>query len=370
MRKLLSYSAIILSLLLLFSCSNEEIIPSINKERIEMPISIEIASSSQTQLESKSGEVDLTGTCDADKVLLLVYEGATSITDRRNLTYQASYVLDCENLGTNKKKAYGTITGAINTNYSIFAIGYNSTKENFQVLASDGTNISSTTTYGDTQIVLNTISEGSLNRYTTPELFVGSVMPKNINTEVFTVTGEAKLTGTLYRAVGKGEFTITNIPPNIKKICWLTEKLATYNILYRENNGQVISKYPMGIPTDKELRKELSVVDVKTNTENIEWETKMESFFIPLKESLFYIDATDENNKTTRYLVKCADKFSNTQWLYVGGYGVLSYRFSIPHNYRVVVKGRFEQLENSSNMLIDLSPIENIDGGFLPGGII
>lgn len=365
MTKTFTYLAVLFSSVLLFSCSDEEKYFSIERETVEMPVSIAVAPTGQTQLETKATDEELAGTCNVDKILLLVYSSSASTDDRRQLTFLSRQTLDCiqEN---GKWVARGSVTGTLNTYYSIFALGYNSGDE-FNILpAVLQTGI---TTYGDTKISLKeNIVSGTLNSYRTPEFFAGNVMPKGAASEIFQADGETPLTGTLYRAVGKCKFTITHIPATIQKITWLTEKIADYNILYRiSSTGAVFSKYPMGIPTDDELHKYVSAVTEITRPGNAEWTADMQTFLIPLTKSLFYIDATDNNDNTTRYLVKCADNYTNSIWIYILGYGVQSYRFSIPPNYQVSVKGSFEQLKNASNILIDLSDMENFnfDGGFL-----
>lgn len=369
MEKTLAYLILTVSSILLFSCSNEEIIPAINKDFVEMPISIGITLSSQTQLETKAMPDELAGTCNTDKVLLLVYSGSTTITDRRLLTYHSQQTLECVKEG-NQWVARGSITGNANMNYSIFAIAYNSGDlGNFEILPDplrEGI-----TTYGDTKVSLKYTATPSstLNSYNTPEFFVGNVIPQGAMTDVFLADGEVKLTGILYRAVGKIQFNLTNIPANIKKVSLLSEKIAEYNILYRiSDNGTIFSKYPMGIPPAGELRKYVSEIAKAERVDNAIWQATLQSFLIPLTESLLYVDATDDNDNTTRYLIKCADQKYNSIWIYVIGYGVESYRFSIPPNYQIRISGEFQQLQNSGNVLIDLSNMEEFDGGFLPVG--
>lgn len=365
MRKILINLTIAFSSFLLFSCDNDDIASSDEKEWVDMPVSIEIATQSQSLLETKATEEELAGTCNVDKIMLLVYSGATSVTDRRQLTFHSKQIISCAKEGY-KWVARGSITGVTNTNYSIFALGYNSGEESFfEILPSVLT--AGSTTYANTKVSLTyTNIQGTLNRYNTPEFFAGSVTPQGAVSEVFTADGETQLTGTLYRAVGKCSFKLTNIPANIKKISWLTEKIADYNILYRLNaSGGIISSYPMGIPSDNELHKNISEIASAERTGNTVWQTSLSSYLIPLIGSLFYIDATDDTGNTTRYLVKCADQYANSIWIYIVGYGVQSYRFSIPPNYQVTVSGTFDQLKNSGNVLIDLDAMEEFEGGLL-----
>lgn len=365
MRKTFTYLVILFSSFLFLACNDEEKVFSPDREVVEMPVSVMLAPTGQTQLNTKATEQELAGTCNVDKVLLLVYSSSTATDDRRQLTYLSRQTLDCSE-ENGKWVARGSITGTADTYYSIFALGYNSADE-FNILPLSLQ--AGTTTYGETKVaVKETLVGGTLNSYRTPEFFAGNVMPKGIASEIFKADGETKLTGTLYRAVGKCKFTITNIPASVKKITWLTEKIADFNLLYRiSSTGAVFSKYPMGIPSEDELRKYVSQVDQMKRPAAAEWTAELQTFLIPLTKSLFYIDATDNNDHTTRYLVKCADNYTNSIWIYILGYGVQSYRFSIPPNYQVSVKGSFDQLQSSSNILIDLSDMENFnfDGGFL-----
>lgn len=365
MRKILTNLAIVFSSLLLFACNDDEPVPPDEEEPVNMPVNIEITTGNQSQLVSKATEEELAGTCNVDKIMLLVYSGPTGITDRRQLTFHSKQLVDCAKEG-NRWVARGNITGTTNTNYSIFALGYNNGEESsFEILPATLT--TGITTYGNTRVSLKyTNIQGTLNRYNTPEFFAGSVTPKDAASEVFTADGDVKLTGSLYRAVGKCSFKLTNIPANIQKISWLTERIADYNILYRLNaTGGIISTYPMGIPGEDELHKNISEIASAERSGNAEWQTTLTSFLIPLMQSLFYIDATDDNGNTTRYLVKCADNYSNSIWIYIIGYGVQAYRFSIPPNYQISVSGTFDQLKNSGNVLIDLSDMDEFDGGLL-----
>lgn len=369
MRKTLTYLSIAYLSLLLLSCSSEEIISPVNESLVEMPIAIDIVAKSQSQIETRViTDEEMAGTCNVDKIKLLVYSATTQTDDRRTLTFHSEQELECKKEG-GKWVARGSITGTAGNYYSIFALGYSSAEaSSFEILPN--TLQAGATTYGDTKVSLKyTTLTGTLNSYNTPEFFAGSVIPKGEVNEIFQANDEVKLTGTLYRAVGKVQFSLTNIPANIKKVSLLSEKIAEYNIFYRlSESGTIMSQYPMGIPEEYELRKYISeIVSVERPAET-EWQASLESYLIPLKESLLYVDATDNDNKTTRYLIKCADKMHNSIWIYVLGYGVKSYRFSIPPNYQIRISGRFEQLQNSGNVLIDLSDIGEFEGGFLPEG--
>ena len=263
--------------------------------------------------------------------------------------------------------ARGSITGVTNKKYSVFALAYNKEKEgnNFSISPSPLVN---TTTYGETKVALSaTTILGTLNKYETPEFFAGNVMPQGVTSEIFPVTenGEIALTGTLYRAVGKCTFTLTGIPAKIKKITWLTEKIADSNLIYRSNEI-LDNRYPMGIPSVEEQRKYISQVAEAEHTTNETWDTTLETFLIPLRSSLFYIEATDETGASTRYLVRCPDQWKRTIWIAFLSYGVQDYRFTIAPNYLISVSGSYEQLQTAGSIRIDLSPMEEYDGGLLP----
>lgn len=372
MKRNTAYFIIIVSSLLLFSCSNEEeIYPSVKESiTIEMPVSIEItsgkASQAKTRAADDTGSTMVPGTCDVNEVLLLVFSGESSITDRTKLTYDSQKILTCKQEG-GKWVARGSITGVTNKKYSVFALAYNKEKEgdNFFISPSPLVN---TTTYGETKVALSaTTILGTLNKYQTPEFFAGNVMPQGVSSEIFPVTenGEIALTGTLYRAVGKCTFTLTGIPANIKKITWLTEKIADSNLIYRSN--EILgNEYPMGIPSVEEQRKYISQVAEAEHTTNETWDTTLETFLIPLRSSLFYIEATDETGASTRYLVRCPDQWKRTIWIAFLSYGVQDYRFTIAPNYLISVSGSYEQLQTAGSIRIDLSPMEEYDGGLLP----
>lgn len=372
MKRNTAYFIIIVSSLLLFSCSNEEeIYPSVKESiTIEMPVSIEItsgkASQAKTRAADDTGSTMVPGTCIVNEVLLLVFSGENSITDRTKLTYDSQKTLTCKQEG-GKWVARGSITGVTNKKYSVFALAYNKEKEgnNFSISPSPLVN---TTTYGETKVALSaTTILGTLNKYETPEFFAGNVMPQGVTSEIFPVTenGEIALTGTLYRAVGKCTFTLTGIPAKIKKITWLTEKIADSNLIYRSNEI-LDNRYPMGIPSVEEQRKYISQVAEAEHTTNETWDTTLETFLIPLRSSLFYIEATDETGASTRYLVRCPDQWKRTIWIAFLSYGVQDYRFTIAPNYLISVSGSYEQLQTAGSIRIDLSPMEEYDGGLLP----
>lgn len=360
MKKIKTYLIVSIALLL-SSCSNEEILPLPDEsKKVEMPVSIEITSGKKGELETRATSLKVDGTCDVDKIRLLVYSGDNSKTDRNQLIYESETILNCQQEG-DKWVARGSVTGTVGENYSIFALGYNDTNESSHFIIENNTTGS---TYGNAIVKLVNSTVNDYVTYTTPELFAGNVHPKGENV-VFTASGEEqKLTGTLYRAVGKCSIRLTGVPANIKKITWLTEKFADTNIFFRKV-GLDLDKYPMGTPTEDELRTETSKVASIENNTNEVWDATLSSFFIPLTKSLFYIDALDSEGNTTRYLVKCADKWSTTIWLGILTYYVESYRFSTYPNFQMSIEGTFEKLKNSGNLLIDLSPMEEFDGGLL-----
>jgi len=341
---------------LLLSCSKEEIPSSLDsKEKIEMPVSIEITSGKKNESSTRADMKP--GTCNVDKVLLLIYSGESTVTDRTQLTYVEQTVLDCKQ-ENGKWVARGKVTGTVGKKYCIFALGYNDAKEknSFSI-----ENVTAGQTYGNAKVKLALPMADGNN---TPEFFAGNVHPQGKDM-VFTSEGEEALTGTLYRAVGKCAVKLTGIPANIKKLTWVSEKFAETNILYR-TTGLELDKYPMGIPADDELNQTATnIASIENSITNGTWDASLDAFFIPLMKSLFFVDATDENGNTTRYLVKSADQWSLTIWLGFITYFVESYRFSVYPNFQMSIEGTFDKLRNSGNLSIDLSPMEEYDGGLL-----
>lgn len=365
-----TYLLILLFSLSFFSCSNEEIIsPDDAGKPIEIPVSIKIASgeNSQVQAKAESDAEGAIGTSDVNEILLIVYSGPTATTNIKQLTYHSHQTLTCTENGR-FKIAHGSISVTTDTNYAVFALGYNNESDihNFAIEPVLDQLIAGVTTYGDTKVSLKKISEAP-DSYKTPELFAGNVMPEGVTKFVFTAqkNEEIALTGTLYRAVGKCLITLTDIPANIKKISWLTEKMPAWNHLYNETYANLSPKYPMGGPTSDEHIQMVSEVASVEHADNVVWNTTLESFFIPLDKSHFYIDVTDDKDTKTRYLVKCANKMYNTIWVALVGYGVQDYYFYIKPNYQLSISGSFEQLKFSGNIKIDLSAMEEYDGGLL-----
>lgn len=361
MRKTITYLAISTAMLLI-SCSNEEILSYPDESnKIEMPVSITVASTGNKELETKATGTNIAGTCDVDKIRLFIYSGESAVTDRNQLMYESEQTLDCKKEG-DKWVARGTVTGTAGKKYSIFALGYNNAKE---AAAFSIENNSTDQTYGSAKVRLIHTTDTDYNSiYTTPELFAGNVHPEGEDA-MFVATGEAQpLTGILYRAVGKCSITLTGIPANITKLTWVTEKIADSNIFYR-GTGLDINKYPMGIPLADELNETASKVTSMDNKTGALWDATLSSLFIPLTESLFFIDAVDSNGNTTRYLVKCADEWSYTIWLGYITYFVRDYKFSTYPNYQMRIEGTFDKLQNLGNLLIDLSPMEEYEGGLL-----
>lgn len=360
MKKIATYLMFSFSLLLL-SCSNEEILSYPDEEeKVEMTVSIEIASGKNDELETKATGQQADNTCEVDKIRLFIYSGESSVTDRNQLKYDSEQTLDCKKEGE-KWVARGSITGISGKKYSIFALGYNNTKESSTFSIENNT---ADHVYGDAKVKLNITKAADYNECITPELFAGNVHPKG-EEAVFIATGEEqKLTGTLYRAVGKCSITLNNIPGNIKELTWVTEKIADSNIFYR-TTGHEIDKYPMGIPQEDELNLTACKASSIQNSTNEVWNATLSSLFIPLTKSFFFIDATDDKGAKIRYIVKCADKWSHTIWLGYITYFVQAYRFSTFPNYQIKIEGTFDKLQNSGNLLIDLTPMEEYDGGLL-----
>lgn len=360
MRTRIIYLTILISSVLLFSCNKEEVItPTKKGKMIEMPVSIEVSSKKADEVETRAVEPTVAGTCNVDEILLLIYSGENSVSDITQLTYTSQETLSCTK-ENDKWVARGTINGEAGKNYAIFALGYN--KEN------ESGNFSVTpilpTLYGETMITLNSTQYNEhIKRYRTPELFAGNVMPQN-GTEVFTANGEVALTGELHRSVGKCSLTLTDIPQNITKISWLTEKISEYNLLYRDWVGK--KNYPMGVPGADEQTNAISeIASIERGADN-RWSTNtLVSYFIPLQESLYYADVTDDSGKTTRYQIKCADVRGLTIWLGLISYGVKDYRFTIAPNYYLSVEGPFSTLQNSGNLHLELGAMDEYNEDFL-----
>lgn len=363
-----TYWAILLSSLVLFSCSNEEAISLVNEDKlVEIPVTIKIISGNNNQIPTRAEGDDggmVEGVSMVNEILLLVYSGSAATTDITKLTYHSRQTLSCKEAGR-MKVASGSISVQKNMNYAVFALGYN--RENdISGFTTDPELKAGETTYGNTKISL--IQTGTTpNSYKTPELFAGNVMPQDVTNFVFAVQNDetVALTGTLYRAVGKCSITLTDIPAYVKKISWLTEKMPASNHLYNETYVNLSHKYPMGAPTEDEHIQSISEVASVERVGDAVWSTTLESFFIPLTKSHFYIEVLADDNTKTRYLVKCADKMFNTIWIALVGYGVEDYYFYIKPNYQISISGSFEQLKFSGNIRIDLSEMGEYDGGLL-----
>lgn len=357
-----------ISVLLLFSCSNDNPVPEAG-ESIEMPVSIEISKGKKQISRATDHEWGMAGTCNADKVMLLVFKGPKGAkqADVKDFNYISRQILDCRESGE-QRIARGTITGEADATYAVFAIAYNNAAEAAHFTITD-----TTTTYGDVKIQLIPTAGGARpDSYYTPELFVGHVTSPGSTTWVFTADGKTRLGGVLYRAVGKCTFSVKDIPANIRKVEWITGEMTNYSNIY--NPDMMFDEYPMAFPgSDKQLKKASQVASAERGSLAegvVSWNAAMESFFIPLKESLFFIDATDDEGVITRYLVKCPDRWEYTIWIGIINVIVSEYKFSVAPNWLIEIAGTYSQLKNSGNMVIDLTEVTSeYDGGILPPAI-
>lgn len=353
--------------LLLFSCGkNDRTFPPLPGESIEIPVSVEISKGKRQTSRATDHEWAMEGTCQADRVMLLVFKGAEGATqyDVQGFNYIARKVLTCREAG-GKRIARGSITGEANATYAVFAIAYNDSLEKPHFTIAD-----TNSTLEEIKIRLIPAAGGARpDAYRTPEFFVGYVTPPGNDSWVFTADGEARLGGTLYRAVGKCTFTIRGVPANIQKVAWITDEMTDYCNVFNPN--MMLDEYPIGFPgEDKQLKKPSEVASVERGTpaeSAVAWDAFMGSFFIPLENSLFYIDATDDNGNVTRHLVKCPDRWEYTDWIGIVNTIVSEYKFSVAHNWLIEVSGTYDQLNNSGNMVIDLAEANSeYDGGVLP----
>lgn len=370
MRKKLLY-LLLVSVLFFFSCSSEEL-PSVadGAASVEMPVVIKAGTAKA--ISTRESNFEHPGTCEVNELLLLVYSG--EVNKLEELIYESSLTLSCvkEN---DEWVARGSIKGKAGRYYAVFALGYNKEKEAelFSVADVNGNPlVAKTTIYDDTRIVLNPVPVvGTLNRYDTPEFFAGNVRTRDGFSETFMADGDVQLTGWLYRAVGKGSLTVTGVPSNIRKITWMTEKIADNNKLYRRLTEEgKWGDYPMGVPQADEQRKAISeVASVERGTLDADattWTASLESFFIPLEKSQFYLDATDNDGNSVRYMVKSPDHWVYTVWIGIIAYIVKSNSFSIYPNYWLTLNGTFDKLKDGANIRMDFTPMEEYDAGYMP----
>ena len=354
--------------LILSSCSNNNPIPEPG-ESIEMPVSIEISKGKSQASRAADHEWAMEGTSTADKVMLLVFKGPKGATkaDIKDFNYVFHQILECRESGT-KRIARGSITGEADATYGVFALAYNSTTEAALFNITD-----TNATYADVKIQLIPTPGGAKpDIYQTPEFFAGHVAPPGNTNWVFTADEQTKLGGILYRAVGKCKFSVKDIPANIRQVAWVTGEMTNYCNIY--NSTTIFDEYPMGFPgSDKQLKRVCQVASADRGILTggaTSWNAAMETFFIPLKESLFFIDATDDGGSTTRYLVKCPDRWEYTIWIGIINVIVSEYKFSVAPNWLIEISGTYDQLKNAGNMVIDLTEVTSeYDGGILPPSI-
>lgn len=354
MKYLLSFY--VLCLLLLSSCSNEEEIIS-TETKFQVPFEIEVSTGrpNQTRADDNPLAPQEPGTCNVNRVKILVYKASGTVSNSES----DMALFNFETIGTTtdqpdaakgKYKAKGYFTAETGASYRIIALAYLETDEpylNVNEASFSGKN------YKEATISLKE-NDGI---YKTPEFFKGILRDETAVIDVVAGGGELQLKGFLYRAIGRANIEVNNIPDEVTKLAFAVDRYSKENYLF-DSVGDMYIGYPatnallVGERTLAETS-DFSTPDV-TKGRTATLSADMMRLNPDDIGSIYYIKATFANGTTNTYIIMSADK-----WIYTDYVGILekvikSNRFIVPTNHQLNVYGDFSALK-TGNISIEYS---------------
>lgn len=350
-------------LLLFYACESDDAIVDNNQATtVKVPFTVSISTnpeSGQTKAPILPPEVD--GATTANTVKIYVFEDTNGSEDLKNperfLYKEEGTITENINGTTGDYIAKGNFTATSSASYRIIAFAYDSNVY--------GTELAEPLfTVGSTSFSTAMVT---LQNKVTPELFAGNLRVKDGVSDVISkVDGTTELTGNLFRAVGYVSITLTNIPDDVNRLAFVSQKFATTKNIYNKN---ALGNYPLWY-VDLDLEETYASVSTVAKESFENNGVTLKSFFFPLGEAnrtFFYIDVLKNGSSyPIRLQVKCADtKWDSTVWLGLFDKLVSSNSFVIPVNWQLKLSGAYSTLA-SGNIKIDASPItDSVDGGVL-----
>lgn len=407
-KKILAY----ILLPLFFACSEEESlspdVPSAGGKTIEVPVSINLSGVAVNDMRGTRTTGDtppvppMEGVAEVDVVNLYVFVNTNSNAEQTGNSDAGQYMYEqtitltnLQDGGTHTdgqhsetdKEAAGKIT--LNTAYSyrILAIAHNSKSYGYNA----------DFTKGETSLTEANISLANGNN--TPELFACYLFDENAGGDkgdyVYSawlpvkVSENSKLSGNLYRAVGRVEIELYKVDKDVKELQFIVEKFATSKEVYdQEMNAELGGKvyaYPMGYVRQANAQNATVATYGVTDNDGTKTAT-LSSFFFPLGDlepdgtsggyaaadrvsnrGHFYIKAIREDGSETTYTIKASiSDYEESIWHGFIQYYVLDYQFIVPVNRKIRIYGDFEKLKSmDSDLSMDLGDMEVVEGGTL-----
>lgn len=352
--------------LLLSSCSNEDEIISI-ETTYQVPLEIEVSTGRpiQTRADNNPLAPQEPGTCNVNRVKILVYKASGIVSNTEDdmtlFTFEAIGTTTEQPSSTNSYKAKGYFTASAGDSYRIIALAYLDTDEqylNVDESAFLGKN------YKEATISLK--ENGGV--YKTPEFFKGIIRDETAVIDVVSGSGDLKLKGFLYRAIGRANIEVNNIPDEVTKLEFAVDRYSKENYLF-DSVGDMYIGYPVAnaLLSGERVLAETTIFSTADVTKGRTATLSADMMRLDLGDmgSIYYIKATS-NNTTTTYIIMSAD-----QWIYTDYVGILekvisSNRFKVPTNFQLNVHGDFSALK-TGNIVIEYSDeiIDEIKIGIL-----
>lgn len=346
----------LLFLIMIISCNSEEDIIT-KGTTLQIPFEIEIPNkkvSAETRADDNPLAPQEPGTCNVNRIKVLVFKAAgivgNTMDEMTKFIYETTGVItEQPNTAAGKYKGKGHFTAEQGASYRVIAFAYLDSEE--QYLNIDPNNFTGKD-YRNASISLK-VNNGV---YNTPEFFKGILRDETAVTDVIVGDGELKLKGFLYRAIGRANIEINNIPDDVTKLEFAVDRYSPENYLYDDVGDMYI-----GFPVPNTLLAGERVLASTTDFDNTDV-TKGRTAHLSADMlrlhpsdigSIFYIKASRSSGVST-YIIMSADK-----WIYTDYVGILekvisSNRFIIPTNYQLNIYGDFSALK-TGNIMIEYS---------------
>lgn len=364
---------------LFFCCDDRDFLPS--KEEAErgmkaVPIAITLPGG---KVLTRSDDIDITGqptipggVSVADSVRVLVYR---NINRRGTSGYKATDPTQYKYDTTNERKSkackvsgndkVARDTFMVDPDYDYWVIAYAYRKEDYTSFR-----FSHDKTLLTDKVIITPVIENK--EYHAPEFFYGFLhtandADDNIISGNKLTSGTADtvvaLTGTIYRSSGRISVTLTDVPPEVTELSLIVEKYPKTCPLYAVINGYA-PYHPIGFPLGDDIITTGVVVQTVRKEDFTSFTAVITADMLRVQNSYLYIGVTKAGGGSTRYMLKSPDYEIFT--IYIGIIEVIvdAFRFTIPINFHIKVKGSFNDL-TKGNLSIDGESMGEYFEGFL-----
>ena len=348
-------SLCIVILLLCSSCDKEEWITSLEKQQ-QIPFEIEVSinrPNTETRVDTNPEAPQEPGTCTVNRIKILVFKADgvvdNTVANMDKFIYEINgTITDQPNTVNGKYKAKGYFTAQEGASYRIIALAYLDTDEQYLNIANNdftGKNYK--------EVTISLKENGG--KYKAPEFFKGVLRNEAAISDVISGSGETSLKGFLYRAIGRTNIEINNIPDEVTKLEFAVDRYSITNYLHDENGLYIGNPALNAILVGERVLAETTEFTDEGTTKGKTAYFSADMLRLAPNDmgSIFYIKAT-QNGASNTYII-----MSDDQWIYTDYVGILekvitSNRFIVPTNYQLNVHGNFSALK-AGNILIEYS---------------